>query len=140
MKKISFILVCIFVTALIISGCGGGQKMHQSKILNEKGLPKMVPQIDENARGKSIITITEELTYPGMKSYEGMTYEYLSADSPDKVAQYFADKLPGSTMEKAIQEPESDSFWTITYKDLIIRLYYYGGNQTIIKYKKQLPK
>lgn len=138
MKEIKFILVILIILALSISGCGGQQKMHKSKILNEKGLPKMVPQIDENARGKSVITITEEITYPGMKSYEGLVYEYLSADPPDKVAQYFADKLPGSTMEKATQDVETDSFWTITYNDLIIRLYYVNGNQTIIKYKKQV--
>lgn len=138
MKRISIFLMVIFVLMLIIPGCGGGSKMHQSKILNDQRLPKMVPQIDKDARGKSIITITEELTYPGMKSYEGQVYEFLSGDSPDKVAQYYADKLPGSVMAKSTSDVETDSFWTITYKDLIIRLYYYGGNQTIIKFKKQL--
>jgi hypothetical protein len=138
MKNINTILLCIFVLTLFVSGCGGKQMMHQSKILNDQKLPKMVPQIDENARGKKVIDITEEISYPGMKSYEGALYEFLSTDPPDKVAQYFADKLAGSKMEKATLDPEEDSFWTITFKDLIIRLYYYNGNQTIIKYKKQL--
>ncbi len=128
----------ILLTAF--SGCNKDVKMHQSKIKNEQGLPKMVHQVDETARGRSIIDITEDMKYPGMTPYQGAKYEYLSGDSPQDVADWFVANLDGATMKKNQASAEDNSKWIIKYKKNIIDIVYYSGSGALIRYKYDLKK
>lgn len=138
MKTFYAVLIFMFVVTVICAGCGKDGDMRQSTKLNDQGLPIQGPQVDETQTGKQVIKITPELTYPGMVSYEGQTYEFLSKDSPQTVADWYQANLPGSTVEKSIQSPETDSFWTVNYKKIIIRIYYINDAESIIKFKTQV--
>jgi hypothetical protein len=138
MKTFKAVLIFLFVVAIICSGCGKGGDMHKSKNLNDQGLPKQGPQVGDTEIGKAVITITPELTYPGMTNYEGQTYEFLSKDDPQKVADWYQANLAGSTMQKSSSDVETDSFWTVNYKDLTIRIYYINGSESIIKFKTKV--
>lgn len=138
MKLFHTVLIFLFVAAIICSGCSGGDGMHKSKKLNAQGLPDQVPQIDPTQRGKQVINITPELTYPGMLSYEGGTYEFVSKDNPQKVADWYQANLAGCTMQKTSTDVETDAFWTVNYKKIIIRIYYINGSESIIKFKTEV--
>jgi hypothetical protein len=73
-----------------------------------------------------------------MTNYEGQTYEFLSKDDPQKVADWYQANLAGSTMQKSSSDVETDSFWTVNYKDLTIRIYYINGSESIIKFKTKV--
>jgi hypothetical protein len=138
MKTLNAVLIFLFVVAIICSGCSKRDGMHTSKKVNPQGLPIQGPQIGDDETGKPVITITPELTYPGMESYAGQNYEFVSKDDPQKVADWYQANLAGSTMQKTVTSEETDSFWTVNYKKLIIRIYYYNGNESIIKFKTEI--
>ena len=138
MKTFNAVLIVLFVVAIICSGCGKSGEMNKSKKLNDQGLPIQGPQIGDDETGKPVITITPELTYPGMESYAGQNYEFVSKDNPQKIADWYQANLAGSTMQKTVAGEETDSFWTVNYEKLTIRIYYYNGNESIIKFKTEI--
>jgi hypothetical protein len=138
MKTLNAVLIFLFVVAIICSGCSKRDGMHTSKKVNPQGLPIQGPQIGDDETGKPVITITPELTYPGMVSYEGQTYEFLSKDDPQKVADWYQANLAGSTMQKKTFDVETDSIWTVNYKKIIIKISYINGNESMIKFKTEV--
>lgn len=139
MRKIS-IIITLLILLVAFSGCNKEKIMHESKIKNEQGLPKMVHQIDKDARGRDIIDITEDMKYPGMTPYQGAKYEFTSGDSPQAVAEWFVANLDGATMKKNQAQAEENSKWIINYKKNIIDIVYYSSSGSLIRYKYDLKK
>lgn len=139
MRKLA-IIICLFIFVVAFSGCSKGQKMHQSKIKNEQGLPKLVHQIDEHARGKAIMDITEDIQYPGMLQYQDAEYDFTSGDAPETVVNWFTANLNGATMKKYQGQQEKDSQWIVKYKKFIIDVFYYSGSGTLIRYKYDIEE
>ena len=135
MRKI-VIVISLIILVFALSGCNKGIKMHKSKILNDQGLPKMVHQIDKDARGGDIIIFTEEMKYPGMLQYEKAKYDFLATDPPKTVADYFIAKLDKSTLKKIQARQDEDSKWIVTWGKYSIDVIPYGGGGSLLRYKR----
>jgi hypothetical protein len=134
MRKIAAVISLLILLAAF-SGCNKDVKMHQSKIKNEQGLPKLVHQIDKDARGRAVIDITEDLKYPDMIQYQDAVYDFISGDPPPVVADWFMANLDGAMMKKNQAQQDEDSKWIIHYKKYIIDIVYYSGSGSLIRYK-----
>jgi len=88
--------------------------------------------------GKPIIDLTG-IVYPGSKPFDNAQYDYMSSDTPDKVAEWFRQNLPDATVDKPGADTLSDALWVVNYKDYIIEIIV-GPNQTdtLVRYKKKL--
>ena len=136
----TIIIVSLLIFVFSMSGCDKGVKIHQTKIRNEQGLPKMVPQIGEDAPRIDIITLTEEMRYPGMTNYEGAKYDFISGDPPETVANWFEANLDKSILKKNQASREKDSKWIIFWGDFSIDVLAYDSSGSLIRYKRLLKK
>ena len=96
----------------------------------------MIPQIQEDERGRPIIDVEGELAYPKMVSYEGASYDFTAGDKPEVVANYFHEKLSGSEIEKTTLH-DGQAMYTVTWHDLIIQCHNITQG-TLIRYKKDI--
>jgi hypothetical protein len=139
MKKLPIIFACIFIFAVALNGCGAGGNMHQTKDKTPGGLPRQAPQVTADTRGNSVIELTPDLLYPGSAPYEGAPYDYISADNPQKVGDWFAANLKGSISNKTTTSDPNNFRIQINYKDLIIDILPGpNGGDTLIRYKTPL--
>lgn len=135
MKKI-IIIVSLLVLAFSLSGCEKETKIHQTDIRNEQGLPKLVPQVGEDARGIDTITITEEMRYPDMKQYETAKYDFLVSDPPETVADWFIANMEKSTLKINQATKPENTKWIVTWGDYSVDIIPYGGGGSLLRYKR----
>lgn len=139
-KNIIYLTVC-FMAIILVSGCGGKSKMHQTKDRNPHGLANMHHQIDyETERGRAVIELTEDMKYPGIEPYEGAKYDFISGDPPQTVADWYSGALEGSRVKKQIGKQGGASKWVIKQDKLIIDIMPYGGSGSLIRYKLDLSE
>ena len=141
MRKLVLFIIGISILTMLVAGCGSKSgKMNQARKKNPQGLAMQGPQINEGEGGRAIFEITEEMTYPGMEAYEGAKYEFITADAPEKVAEWFGEALKGSSTAKKTGKRGGNTKYTIKQNKFIINLIPYGGSGTLIRYKIDITK
>ena len=139
MRKTIIILLIITIVLAIVSGCGSGSGMHQTKLKTRGGLARQVPQVDDYSKGQSLIVFTEEMKYPGMTPYEDSKYDFVSADPPEKVARWFEANLKDSTVNRRTGQRAEDVKFEITWEQYIIDVVAGpNGSDSLIRYKRNL--
>ena len=140
MRKIYVYLIVSFIIASVLSGCGGKRTMFEPKKKNAQGLAIMDHPDITSQSGTSLMDITEDIKYPGIKPYEGSSFEFISGDSPQKVAEWYNGKFEGSTIAKRTGKRSGNTKWLITQDRWIIDIIPYGGSGSLIRYKWDLKK
>lgn len=136
-KYFSLILFGIIILAFL-TGCGGGKSetMYKAKKKGPGGMPVMQNVIDSEKRGKEAIKLSDEISYPGMEPYEGSHYEFVAKESPEKVANWFIEKLEGEVVNKKASQNANETEWRILYKDYeIVVAHGPETDSALIRYK-----
>ena len=138
MNRYFFSILIGFIILALLSGCGGGnsEKMYKARKKGPAGMPTMQPPVSKDKKGEESIKLNEEISYPGMVSYEGAKYEYTAEDSPQKVVDYFTEKLKGAILNKKSGRSVSETEWVFLFKKYeIVIATGPKGSDTLIRYK-----
>lgn len=139
MRQISGIFLISILLVLVLSGCADKRQMYPPKDKTKGGQAVIKEQIKPTDRGKQAIILTDKMLYPGSTPFEGAQYDYITQETPARVAHWFEVNLENSTLKNIQGRSEQDESWIVEQGDLIIEVYYGPiEGSTLIRYKKDI--
>jgi hypothetical protein len=133
-------LICTLIFFVLL-GCADKPKIYPAKDKTPGNQAVIKPQIKPTDRGEQAIILTDKILYPGSQPFEGAQYDYITQETPARVAHWFEINLKNSTLKNIKGRSEQDEYWVVESGDLVIEIFY-GPNEgsTLIRYKKDIYK
>ena len=139
MKTYQLILIAFFVLSILLFGCAKKKPIYETDKRTPGDLPVLDKQIDDDEHSVDIISLTEDLIYPGSEPYEDAKYDYLADESPAKVAHWFEGNFEGCKVKKVSANLPENAKWIITLDSLIVEVLQGPERKnTLIRYKKDI--